>query len=91
MITSLYGVGYQKNTKTQTHKIFFKIVTLNLVICQSPNTTRGGGLRKAPKRGQSDGCVTDTNSNIEAPRFGGKTISNDKNSNDQNLICSVLT
>ncbi len=55
-------------------------------------TTGGaGGLRKAPKRGQCDGCVTDANSNIEASRFSGKTISNDKNSNDQNIICAVLT
>ncbi len=53
-------------------------------------TTRDNGLRKAPGRGQRDGCVTDTNSNIEASRFSGKTISNDKNSNNQNIICAVL-
>jgi ATP-dependent Zn protease len=58
---------------------------------ESATTTRGGGLRKAPGKGQRDGCVTDTNSNIEASRFSGKTISNDKNSNDQNIICAVLS
>ncbi len=48
-------------------------------------------MRKAPGRGQRDGCALETNSNIEASRFSGKTISNDKNSNDQNVICAVLT
>ncbi len=32
-------------------------------------TGSAGGLRKAPKRGQCDGCVTDANSKIEAPQL----------------------
>ncbi len=77
-------------------KIFSKIQLFALKVPahnrdgKPATTTRGGGLRKAPGRGQRDGCVPETNSNIEASRFSGKTISNDKNSNDQNIICAVL-